>query len=150
MGRDYQSKVIFGLKLHKSKVIDTLDIFVNNCTCNPKINPDLYPTTFKRCPYCGNSIHRKTTREVPKFEGFDEIFGNESLNIEGWSVAFDTDAHNFYVGFYVQNGPYGHSGDEKFEFPDMSKIEQFKVDMKRIGFWDEENFGVWLVLYLSY
>lgn len=149
MGRDYQVKIIFGLKLHKNKVIDTLDIFTNNCKCNPKTNPDLWSNAVY-CPYCGQSIRRKGKKSIPKFEGFDDVFDNEGLNIEGWPVAFDTDAHNFYVGFYVQNGPYGHSGDEKFEFPDMSKMEQFKIDMKRIGFWNEEMFGVWLVLYLSY
>lgn len=149
MSRDYRPKIIFGLKLHESKIIDTLDIFINNCQCNPKINPDLHPNA-KYCSQCGRLIRMKTKKEIPKFEGFDDVFNNESLNIEGWPVAFDTDAHNFYIGFYVKNGPYGHSGDEKFEFPDMSKMEQFKSDMKRIGFWDEENFGAWLVLYLSY
>jgi hypothetical protein len=149
MSGDYQPKMIFGLKIHKSKVIDTSDIFVNYCKCDPKIDPSLHPNV-KYCPHCGSPIRSLSPKEIPKFEGFDDVFNNELLNIEVWPVTFDTDAHNFYIGFYVQKGHYGHSGDSKHDLPDMSKMEQFKTDMKRIGFWDEEMFGAWLVLYLSY
>ncbi|MCK4454635.1 hypothetical protein KAU51_04835 [Candidatus Parcubacteria bacterium] len=149
MGRDYQPKVIFGLKIPRGKVIDESKVLSNDCVCDPKMDHLINPGT-KFCSQCGRCINRLIKKYTPKFEGFDDVENDEeNLNIEGWPVAFDTDAYNFYVGFYVQNGPYGHSGDKKYDFPDMSKMEQFKSDMKRIGLWDEEMFGVWLVLYLS-
>ena len=82
------------------------------------------------------------------FEPFE--YDDDNLNIRGWPVAIGTDAHNFYVGFYVQEGPYGENGDKKCDFPDMSKMEKFKSDMKEVGLWSDEMFGAWLVLYLSY
>lgn len=150
MGIDYQPKVIFGLKIPRDKVIDKSKTLSNDCICNPKIDHLINPSA-KFCSQCGRCINRPTIKRISKFEGFDDVENDEkTLNIEGWPVTFDTDACNFYIGFYVQNGPYGHSGDEKYDFPDMTKMEQFKSDMKKIGLWNEEMFGVWIVLYLSY
>lgn len=148
MSSDYQPKVIFGLKLSEDKIITTSTITNNDCKCNPKINPSLY-LDAKYCPYCGNSLHRLSKKYTAKFKDFDDPLNNDSLNIEGWPVTVGTDAEDFYVGFYVQEGVYGHTGDLKCDLPDMSKMEQFKVDMKKVDLWDEKMFGAWIVLYLS-
>lgn len=148
MSSDYQPKVIFGIKLSRKQIIETIHIPVNDCICEPKTDPDLLqPSNY--CQKCGEALRRLTKKAVPKFDGFEDPENEENLSIEGWPVAVDTDATNFYVGFYVKEGIYGHCGEVKCDLPDMSKMEQFKADMKKIGLWDEEMFGAWIVLYLS-
>ena len=148
MGRDYQPKIIFGIKLSSKQIMETIYTSVNDCICKPKSDPNLLQSS-NYCQKCGKALHRSTKKVVPKFDGFEDPENGEDLNIGGWPVAIDTEATNFYVGFYVKEGIYGDYGEVKCDLPDMSKMEQFKSDMKKIGLWDEEMFGAWIVLYLS-
>ncbi len=151
MSRDYQPKIIFGLKLPRSELYDQITDHLNKCICKPKklAGSGLVAPTAKFCPDCGKVLAWAVQRSVGKFEGFEYEYGDK-LEIEGWPVTCGTDAKTFYIGYYVHKGVYGHSGDEQIPFPNMTKEKQFIEDMKRIGLWDEKSFGVWLVLYVSY
>lgn len=151
MSRDYQPKIIFGLKLLKSKLYDQITNHLNKCICEPKklLGEWRVAATAKFCYDCGKVLARPVQKSVAKFKGFEYEF-SDKLEIEGWPVTCGTDAKIFYIGYYVHRGVYGHSGDEQIPFPNMTKEKQFIEDMKRVGLWDEKSFGVWLVLYVSY
>ena len=146
MGTDYQPTIVFGLKIPEDKIVHTIEHTINRCKCLPQTD------TGKYCPKCGRHISLKETKRESKFDGFESPFKNEPLFINGWPVTFFGEYHiDFYVGFYTFKGYYcNHAADKKGPLPDMSKEERFITDMMDAGVWDEDNYGAWLVLDISY
>lgn len=144
MSTDYQPKIIFGIKFSEKQIMETIMMPINDCMCKKQNKSE-----DKYCSHCGKQLHRLIKKNVPKFSGFEDPENTDNLSIGDWPVAVDTGARNFYVGFYVKEGVYGDYGDTKCDFPDMSKMEKFKTDMKKLDLWDEGMFGVWVVLYMS-
>ena len=155
MGRDYQPKIIFGLRIPHDVVFEKFTEPRNDCKCTPKKEPGmgLVPPTAKYCPDCGQHLRwpiEKYRHVSEAFKGFSS-YDEEKGTIAGWPTDYETDGHNFFVGFYVQRGYYGLSpASEKVDFPDMSLEQRFIDDMHRIGLWDKGEYGAWLILYLSY
>ena len=147
MGEDHQPIVVFGLKLSKSQIMETVKITINECKCKPQKDPTLYPSA-NYCQTCGELLHRQIKKTVPKFEGFEDPENND-LEIVGWPAIIEVESYNFYVGFYVKKGVYGSYGEIKHDLPDMLNMDQFKADMKEIGLWNEEMFGAWVILDFS-
>lgn len=147
MGEDHQPIVVFGLKLDKSQILETVKITINECGCKPQKDPTLYPSATY-CQTCGELLRRQVRKTTPKFEGFDDPENND-LKIGGWPAVVEIESCNFYVGFYVKKGVYGAYGETKHEFPDMLLMSQFKTDMKKIGLWNKNMFGAWLILDFS-
>lgn len=143
MGTDYQPIVVFGLKLSKSQIMKTIMIPVNNCVCKKQNK-----SKDKYCSSCGRELHRLIKKNVPKFSGFEDPENND-LTISDWPAVVEVESGNFYVGFYVKKGIYGHYGEVKHDFPDMLNMDQFKADMKELGLWNKEMFGAWIILDLS-
>lgn len=143
MGDDYQPIVVFGLKLSKSQIMETITVPVNGCVCVKQNKSE-----NKYCSHCGRPLHRLVKKNVPRFEGFEDPENND-LAICGWPAIMEIESRNFYVGFYVKKGVYGHYGEIKHDFPDMLNMDQFKTDMKDLGLWNEEMFGAWVILDLS-
>ena len=144
MGDDYQPIVVFGLKLDKSQIMETVKTTVNECICD---QPKVYPNA-KFCPKCGKNVSRTIIENIPKFEGFEDPENND-LEIVGWPAIIEVESCNFYVGFYVKKGVYGNYGEIKHDFPDMLNMDPFITDMKDLGLWNEEMFGAWVILDFS-
>lgn len=143
MGDDYQPIVVFGLKLDKSQIMETVKITINECKCKKQNK-----SKGKYCPHCGKQLHRLVRKTVPKFEGFEDPENND-LDIVGWPAVVEIESRNFYVGFYVKKGIYGHYGEVKHDLPDMLNMDPFITDMKDLGLWNEEMFGAWVILDFS-
>jgi hypothetical protein len=155
MGRDYQPKIIFGLKIPRAMVFEEFTEPRNDCKCTPKRKPGigLVPLAAKYCPDCGQNMCwsvRKYRHADEAFKGF-AYYDDEKGTVAGWPTDYDTDGHHFFVGYYIERGYYGLSpATEKINMPNMSLEKQFIDDMKRVGLWDKGEYGAWLVLYLSY
>jgi len=154
MGRDYQPKIIFGLKIPHSEIYEKYEDPKNNCKCTPQRaqGMGLIPLTAKYCPDCGSSLAYPVKKERCILDLFGEYdqYAWEVQTIAGYKVDYDIDGHNIYIGFYSERGEYGHYGTRKIDFPDMSQEQKFINDMHELGLWDKGEYGAWLVLYLSY
>ena len=150
MGSDYQPKIIIGLRLTHDKLYETRPHYYNHCKCKPQIDPANFPNA-RYCSICGSPIRRPGTKTYPIFpEVGGGAFYDHKVKIKGWPVEQATDGEEYYIGYYSECGPYGHSGARKASLPDMSRHDAFVKDMKELGFWDPEEFGAWIVLYHSY
>jgi len=147
MGVDWYSMTCVGLKVPRDKIIGQKEETVNLCGCNPQTNPDDYPKG-KYCPVCGRLIRRQVKIDKPLFD-VPEDYYNEETKIKGWEVSYDTDARNFYICIFTT----GHVEYEKISpIPDVSEgtLAKFNADMREIGLWDADQFGLWTVTYCSY
>ena len=144
MGADWYAATVIGIKVSKNKVMREEIYFLNNCKCKPKVDSETYPEA-KFCPACGKYIKCECSRDITMFDEFDPWEKNP--NIAGWPVYAGTDGRSFYIGILVIETD---GGDKRSPLPDLSKLDKFKEDMKKIGLWDEKEFGLWTVLYCSY
>jgi len=147
MGADWYSMTCIGLKVPREKIIIEEEELKNFCSCVPQTNPDDYPNG-KYCPTCGKFIKRRVKIDKLLFD-VPEDYYNEETKIKGWEVSHDTDARNFYICIFTT----GHVRYEKMSpIPDVSEgtLAKFNADMRSIGLWDADQFGLWTVTYCSY
>lgn len=142
MSLDYQSVMVFGIKIEKRDCVITKKALINECVCSKKTKPS---ATHKYCPKCGRNLQSPRTYEHVKF--FDDTVDlyRDDLKVEGWPAFYDTSFDELYIGFYVKIGPYIDNTAERKDLPDMDKMPQFKASMEKAGLWDEESFGAWMV-----
>ena len=144
MGANWYAATVVGVRVPKNKVMREEIYFLNNCKCKPKVDPETYPEA-EFCSACGRMIRRECIRDVAMFDGFDPW--DRRPSIDGWPVYTGNDATLFYIGIFVAEVV---ECEKKSPLPDLSKLCQFIEDMKKIGLWDEEEFGLWTILNYSY
>ena len=132
----------------RGKIIEQKNELVNLCSCVPQIDSNDYPEATY-CPDCGRPIGRLVKVDKPLF-GISKYYQNDKKSkICGWPVMCGTDASNFYICIFTS----GFVGDDKkSDIPTISGgiIAKFIANMKSVGLWDEEQFGLWTVTYCSY
>lgn len=149
MGADWHSMTCIGLKVPKEKIIAEVEEYRNLCHCNPQINPNIYPDA-KFCPRCGRHIRKPTKIEKTLYGSFADGYSNDGeAKIVGWPVMHDTDACNFYVCIFTSGLV---DRDKMSPMPDISEktLARFNADMREVGLWDKDQFGLWTIVYCSY
>jgi hypothetical protein len=147
MGADYYSATCIGLKVPKKRIVAEVEEYRNLCGCNPQTKPEDY-LGAKYCPVCGRMLRRAVKIHKPLFGMPNDYYNNEA-RIKGWEVTYDTDAHNFYICIFTT----GHVEHEKMSpIPLIAEetLAKFNADMREIGLWDADQFGLWTVTYCDY
>lgn len=149
MGADYYSMTCIGLKVPKEKIIVEVEEYRNLCYCNPQADPDDYPDA-KYCPHCGRPIRRPTKTDKALYGSFANGYSNDGeTEIMGWPVMYDTDAYNFYICIFTSGLV---DRNKMLPMPDVSEeiLAEFNADMRSVGLWDKDQFGLWTITYCSY
>lgn len=150
MGFDCTAITAIGVRVPNHKIIEKKEKLINLCVCKPKTyseNNEMY------CSGCGRYLKHKGVIHKPLFNWPED---NGSFNgttkitrkICGWEVLYSSNERYFFICIFNS----GHVDYEKMtEIPHISEkvIEEFKNDMKSVGLWDEEQFGLWTMTFWS-
>ena len=117
-----------------------------------------YPETMKFCPETGKKLWR-VDKHAPLFPGLecgDDRFAGLKL-VYGPAVHervgdnWESDHKTFYVGKTFQTN--GYQDDKRVSFINEKVLTEAKAEVKAklepLGLWNEDNFGVWTVLYVG-
>jgi hypothetical protein len=146
MGVDYYAITVIGIRVARSEIFRTVKKIENCCKCDKKIDPP--PNSdIKYCPICGRPIKLEVEEEFCILPGLAEQGYIEE--VRGWPVKCDTDCENFFIGPYAM-GPI--DGWKKGPLPDLSEetLDRFRQDMRELGLWRQDRFGLWTILQCSY
>jgi len=141
MSTTYTAYTVVGIRIAEED-LEIKKELIKTRGCSHDI-PD--PDT-KFCSECGKPIWIEKQKSHELIEPGDELFGV-------FNIAWDTDYDHAFIGELRKVGPYDDDSNKKFNgFP--SNFEDLKKELKKAldkhGLWNEDNFGVWTVLYCSY
>ena len=153
MGVDFTPYAIIGVKLTAEEMYkkEHKSVYTNErCKCTPKTqSKDTY------CSECGAQLYRKDSVYTVYFPDLSE----EDL----WEVAYDgwrdldvivdnymTEGENYFFGYKVGGADIHYGGEEFKEIPNISALkEKLKNELKPLGLWYEERFGLYCVVSVS-
>ena len=150
---NYSAHTVLGLKIPKDKLYEEVGVVTNMCKCIPQ--SDFDPIKEKFCSSCGGEFARiVNTREWFNSE-LEKVFDDPDIdNIMGWPVLREWVCSEWlFIGVIITSC--GVHDDQKMApvlpvyYPGLDQYGKFVEDMKKIGVWDEELFGLWTVLNYS-
>lgn len=146
MGADYYATTVIGIRVGRSEIFKKRKTVINCCRCKQKTDPRTAPNT-SFCPFCGKPLQLEVEKEFCIISDVDDERYIE--NVRGWPVRYDTDQENIFIGVYV-NGPI--DGWKIGPLPDLSEdlLDKFTQDMRELGLWRQDRFGLWTILVCSY
>lgn len=138
MGVDYYATSLVGVK-------------IKNHNVNKQIRGCSHPEQNSRfCSECGSPMWRSSSELNPKIEELRETYNHSS----GLSVAYSTDQEYYFVGVYLTSSDNSRRREQfgKTELPPIINTQEIKVKlMAYLGdMYDENEFGLWTILYCSY
>jgi hypothetical protein len=161
MGADYYAKAIIGIELPDEDTIPRAIIKTRKRAFDHDFGDD-GETEFH--PKDGRKLWLDEIEEVEanypayifdvgeyEVEECDE--GQTLIHFpDGTDYAYGTDGEAQYVGFVLETGSSNGGQDEVFsKLPDIEHLKEvLKSILEPIGFWDDDNFGLHVVLYCSY
>lgn len=151
MGVDYTAYTIIGVKLSvtdliKVEHVEKKAMFPKDC-CK-----DYFETDYKCCPRCGGHLWRSEKEFRSRIDDWTEedwenreFFGFQIVADGGW---YSNGKGNLFIG--VKGGGYGEVSS-KMNVPNIDKIKNnlWKI-LFPLDLWDEETFGIWTYLDVSY
>ncbi len=142
---NYSAHTIIGIKIPKEKLYKEVAATTNMCICKPQT-----AAKDKFCSVCGKELKYPSKKDVWFNKEISDAFHNENANnedtIRGYSILRDWCHCNYlFISFIVGSDhtgkhnfiPWGETDDDE---------EKFIEDMKELGVWDEELYGIWTVL----
>lgn len=113
--------------------------------------------TTKYCPHCGCNLYESYKNEVPLVPGLHLDTRNcGHQKYKEWVMAYDSNKNYLFIGFYAlegdQEGDCAYIGlKHKIDGIEIEiKKTLLETDLKKVGLWDEDNFGLWLFMFNSY
>jgi len=161
MGADYYAKVIIGIMLPDEDEIKKAVIKSRKRAFDHDFDDD-GETEFH--PKDGRKLWldelEETEADYPAYifdvgeYGVEECEEGQALIRfpDGIDYAYGTDSATGYVGFVLETGSSNGGQDEVFsKLPNVEHLKEvLKSILEPIGFWDDDNFGLHVVLYCSY
>jgi hypothetical protein len=106
----------------------------------------------KFCPECGKPMYEEQKRQHPIIEVLDDYRSEKTTKLK---LIWSTDQGEAYVGFFKGESDGSRSGGAraglKVDLPDIN-IQELKSALRKElkELYNENNFGLWTVLYCSY
>ena len=162
MGAYYFAKAIIGVKLPNEDDIPKAKVMVRKRAFDHGYDDD---GEMEYDPRSGKKLWLDEKEEVES--GYPSVVFDvhgewEDIDLEqgqtiikfpnGIKYAYGTDCLSWYVGFVVETG--STNGGEDIAFSKLPNIEHLKGVLRNtlepIGFWNEDDFGLYCILYCSY
>lgn len=162
MGVDYYANAIIGIKLPDTDDIPPAKIYVRKKAFDHDFEDD---GEMEFHPRTGQKLWLEEKEEVEadypsliidiedEYLGSNPKPGQKIISLPyGLSTAYDTDQRSRFIGFVVETGSSNGSDEEVFNhLPDIDALKnRLKNFLEPLGYWNEEDFGLYSVLYCSY
>ena len=162
MGADYTAITVIGVCLPHAEDLPKAKVMARKRAFDHD-----YDESYEFHPKSGDKLWLDEQEEVeadyPAIildqEGYieeDEIKEGQRVvdltDIEGLDCTCSTDNYRSFFGYVLETGSSNGGQSVCFEaLPDIQKIKtQIKEKLEPLGLWDEEEFGVYSILYCSY
>lgn len=162
MGADYYANAIIGIKLPEKDDIPPAKIYVRKRAFSHSFedngNMEFHPKTGKKLWL---EEKEEVEADYPSliidvgddYLGSKPEPGQKIISIpDGLSTAYGTDQRSWFIGFVVETGSSNGGDEEVFDhLPDIDALKnRLKNFLEPLGYWNEEEFGLYSVLYCSY
>ncbi len=144
MRTTYHAAAVVGCRVDRSKVFILEDVRLCSHPL-PSMETQRLRMDVNFCPICGKKLWSKEYKSIPQYDFVDEticglrVVSNE-YNDEVYIAAevAEIDTHLDYDGKSIS--PHGI---------DTTVRERIKAILEPIGLWNEEEFGIWVVMWCS-
>jgi len=160
MGLDTYVHLVIGQRVSREQLFNKVigEDFVPNSICDnhPTIE-EAGAVSMHYCPDCGNNLYRKTINWESRFPEYIEKpwWDIDEPSFGEFHILKGTDGDDYYIGFINydycnhRGGPYEVMKPSSW-LPGKLETTNLKGFLEKLGLHDEEKFGVWTVMVVSY
>lgn len=138
MGVDYYANAAIGMKIDPARL--------RNNPTKVKAFEHNYSEEFDFDHKSGKKLWTMERAPIPEFD-------EDKVTLAGYPLVYTTDNRDCVVAVASSGTGSSRRGNDDMgmgSLPSQADIEAFTNKMKSLGIWNQQDFGLWSVLYCSY